>query len=114
MRLLALCILLLSLGCGINGEQKFTANSSTQTITLNFGFLTQIENLCRAQLLEEDYTNTILYNQAVATCVFSNLTLLNPAQLQALQQNCQPEADLSSYTEEQVLNIQNTCALMGF
>lgn len=107
-------ILLFNTSCGFNGDQKLSTNNSTQTISINFGFLTQIEGLCRDQLLRSSYTTDELYNQAVASCVFSNLTLLNPAQLQALQQNCRPGADLSGYTPDQIASIRNSCVLMGF
>lgn len=107
-------ILILISGCGFNGVEKVQTNDSTQVISIEFGFLNQIETLCSQQVLSSAYATNELYNQAVANCVFSNLTILNAAQLSNLENNyCKPNADLSSFTASQIATIQASCAAVS-
>lgn len=110
MKYAMISILALS-GCGFSGTEHVAIDNATQTIAINFGFLDQLQKLCEAQLLQSDYKSKELYNQAVANCVFSNLSLLNVAQLQNLQNTyCKPGADLTSFTPAQIDTIKSSCA----
>lgn len=98
-------------GCGFNGTEAVQTNNATQTISIEFGFLNQIQTLCQQQTLRSGFTSDELYNQAIANCVFNNLTVLNAAQLANLQNNyCGPNADLSSFTPSQIATIESSCA----
>jgi hypothetical protein len=110
-----LFLALLASGCGFSGTEAIKTNDATQTVAINFGFLDQLTTLCKQENLPELYASTELYNQAVATCVFQNMTIVNAAQLTQLQnQTCKPGADLSQYTPSQITQLQSTCKLLGY
>lgn len=113
------------IGCGLNGTQKFDVSDSTQNVvqsgssftyvTIRLEFIQQVNDLCKASLLESDYASEELYNKAVAECTFKNLAILNinPAQVTDFtSQYCQPGADLSSFTPDQIAQIQSACNLV--
>lgn len=108
----ALIFLVLLSGCGINGTQRLDISNSEQNVSISFAFLDQIERLCKEQYLPELYPTPELYNQAIANCVFQNVST---SQIAALQnQVCKPGADLSSYTTDQITQLKQTCQLLGF
>ncbi len=94
--------------CGFNGDQKLTTNDSNQNINVNLTFIQQLIDLCKAKTLPEDYASTELYNQAVANCVFTSFSVVsgsNPL--------CKSDADLSSFTPDQIQQILATCKALG-
>ena len=50
-----ICILMYTIGCGFNGDQKLTTNDSNQNINVNLTFIQQLIDLCKAKTLPEDY-----------------------------------------------------------
>ncbi len=103
MKYIILLMCLSSCFCGINGNQQVSIQGTTNSnINVVFEFITQVEQLCQADLLQSSYPTLELYNQAVAECTFSNLSLL---QTQALTQNC----GLPNLTPDQ----QQLCTLLG-
>ncbi len=77
MKSLIVLSLLIS-GCGFNGNQLVTTQGTTyQDMSIIFGFIDQVKQLCRESLLQQNYTDQELYNQAVAQCTFDRLTAMN-------------------------------------
>lgn len=73
-------------GCGLNGNQTFSAAGTTNAnVNIVFQFINQIEDLCKMQNPQDTFSSLDLYNQTIATCTFNSLSLV---QSQALQSNC--------------------------
>ncbi len=111
--MMLLAILLLT-RCGWNGDQKLSTNDSTQIISVQFQFVQQLIDLCAADTLRSDYASDELYNKGKADCFFKSLSVLSATQLQSFtNKNCDPNADLSTLTPDQIQNVKAACLLIG-
>ncbi len=95
--------------CGFNGDQKVSVNDSNHNININMTFINQLVGLCQDKNLQSDFATYELWKQAVANCVFDNMSILNVANSPL----CKPGADLSHYTPDQQQQILAACAAMG-
>lgn len=100
-----IAVLLIS-GCGFNGTQRVEILGGTKnTVDINLTFIQELIQLCHDSLLPSDYASTQLYNQAVAKCVLNSTKALSPSNLSV----CQPGADLSGFTPEQLTAVRALC-----
>ena len=100
-RLLILCLFITS-GWMSGTEQVQVSGTTQSNVNIVFQFITQVEELCEMQTPADTFQTTDQYNEAVADCTFSNLTLL---QTQAVTQNC----SLPNLTTAE----QQVCSLLG-
>lgn len=107
-------------GCGIrtndSKQEVIQSGESFTYIVVRLEFIEQMKQLCKESLLEENYANITLYNQAVAQCTFEKLTVLdiNPTEITSfINRYCQPGSDVSTLTPEELLNINTACAALG-
>jgi hypothetical protein len=85
-------------------------HTTTSVITVQLGFIDQISALCRESLGVE------ATSQEVATCTLDRMQLFNIStpQLEALNNAyCDPAADLSQLTPDQLANVQLLCASLN-
>jgi hypothetical protein len=83
-------------------EQVQVSGTTDSNVNIVFGFISQVEQLCEMQTPADTFQTTDQYNEAVADCTFSNLTLL---QTQAITTNC----SLPNLTAQEI----QVCSLLG-
>ena len=62
-------------------EQVQVSGTTNSNINIVFQFITQIEQLCQMQNPADTFQTTDQYNEAVAACTFSQLSVINVTQV---------------------------------
>lgn len=77
-------LMLVLLSCGqsdVNikdSEHKFiTSGETINKLILDLPFINQVNELCKALYLIDEFQSIELYNQQVAQCTFDNISILN-------------------------------------
>lgn len=110
--LMAILTLILFVGCGFNGNQQVSVSDSTQhvvtsgntTFSIQFSFITEVEDLCKDSLGTIPFPTQEEYLKAVADCTFAKLAILSANPKQSL---C--SADRTGLTPEQLVQIIALC-----
>jgi len=92
--LLTLPMFLIS--CGPSSGRYDVVASGESRVTVEMGFIAELNQLCKDLLLPTDYASLALYNQAVAACTFEKMSLINinPGDLSSVCTNpATPEQD---------------------
>lgn len=65
------------ISCGPSSGRYDVIASGESRVSIEMGFIAELNQLCRDLLLPSDYPTQALYNQAVAQCTFEKMSLVN-------------------------------------
>lgn len=85
-------------------------------ININFGFLDQIRQLCEDEYALAQFESDPQHRKIIADCINTKLSLLNSStQMTAVVNNgyCQPGADLSRLSHQELAQLGQICALLN-
>jgi hypothetical protein len=74
MKIIIIVLSLLLLSCGGRYHVK---QEGTVKVEIVYDFLNQLQGICEASFLIEDFETEELYNKAVAECIIKTLSLLD-------------------------------------
>jgi len=77
MKYLLLTLPLLLISCGPSSGRYDVIASGESRVTIEMGFIAEINALCKQLNLESNFPSEELYNQAVAQCTFDKMSLVN-------------------------------------
>jgi hypothetical protein len=111
--------------CGLNGNQRFTANDSTHRVVqegegfiyviIRLEFIDQIRELCEDLNPIEDYESEANQKKAVAECALNGFTLFN-LNLDLIGEFLDDKCDdlnTEGMTPEEIEQAEELCKLFG-
>ena len=112
MRLLVIAGLFFMVACN---NKVSTPSNMTATVTVNFGFLDQIRQLCEDEYATASFDNDHIHRKVIADCMIAKLSLVgNSSQVIGVVNNkyCQAGADLSTLTPTELEQVAQICSVL--